>query len=797
MVVAASIDLNTATFTWTPGQPTDTQWEMLFIASETPPATLPDNSTPPTVTGIMAPTYTATTLLQAQIYYVYVRTYCAATDQSVWVPFTKFNTKTCNTADKCNYKFVLTNTDGNTWNNGRMEVTQNGILIATLGANSVNGAPVSVGLCHNIPFKLTWTVAGTAPEEIGISVQNPFLDVIYTKPAGTGTPLTLLYTANTNCTPAPCSKPTGMTAVASATSAMLSWTDNATPPTALFDVYVVLTGGTPPTNDPATTPTFSGVPNPFNLTTFNGQPLTPSTSYTYYVRAVCSGTETSTWTILTPYTFITTPLNDNCANATPVTINPAQACLPANLAPGNTYGATAANFTVTPPLAGAGCGTQTSRDVWYSFVANSTSQTISLSDIVLAPGTPNTFKLNFAVFSGTCDNMTRLLCSNANVAGITNLTVGQTYYIRVYNATETANQSATFNLCIISPPANDECINAAPVTVSTAQTCDPATLVSGSTFGSTASLPVIAAPLANCGQTNNDVWYKFTALASSQTISISNVVPSPIGDNVRLNYTVFSGTCSNLTKLYCSNNYTSIATNLVPGDVYYIRVYTSNNNPLQSATFDLCVSSQPVNDNCLGALPVTVNTGQDCLPVNIVQGNTFGATASLPNPPVTGAGCGQTNNDLWYSFVAGSTQQTITLSSIVPSPATANFALNYTVFSGDCSGLTKLYCSTTNTSNATNLTIGNTYYIRVYIATNTADQSAEFQLCITSPPANDDCANAIDTLVNPTAECNLNSFGNTLGATASTPTITGTACTGTDDDVWFKFTATSGTIHHS
>ncbi|MGK4566384.1 hypothetical protein [Flavobacterium sp. 3HN19-14] len=138
-VPLASITLTGATFSWTPGLPTDTIWEMLIIPGPNPPATLPENTTPPTYTNITTTTYTVNDLSQATIYYAYVRTYCSATDQSVWVPFTKFNTVTCDAADKCNYKFVLTDTGSNGWNNGRMQIRHNGIVIATIGA-SISGA---------------------------------------------------------------------------------------------------------------------------------------------------------------------------------------------------------------------------------------------------------------------------------------------------------------------------------------------------------------------------------------------------------------------------------------------------------------------------------------------------------------------------------------------------------------------------------------------------------------------------------------------------------------------------------
>ncbi|MBK8886894.1 MAG: hypothetical protein IPN46_10235 [Saprospiraceae bacterium] len=44
--------------------------------------------------------------------------------------------------------------------------------------------------------------------------------------------------------------------------------------------------------------------------------------------------------------------------------------------------------------------------------------------------------------------------------------VGQTYYIRVYSFTATTGQMQNFGVCISSPPVNDACTGATPVTVS-------------------------------------------------------------------------------------------------------------------------------------------------------------------------------------------------------------------------------------------------------------------------------------------------------------------------------------------
>lgn len=486
------------------------------------------------------------------------------------------------------------------------------------------------------------------------------------------------------------------------------------------------------------------------------------------------------------------PANDNCANATSVTVNSGQACLPQNNVGGNTFGA-----TNSLALVGTTCGLADD-DVWFKFVATSISATISINDIVANPAQATALKLNYAVFSGSCGALTQLTCSTNGIDNVSGLVIGNTYYVNVYTPANTVGQSATFNICITSPPANDDCINATNIVVNSDQTCLPANNAVGNTFGATQSNPVLVPALAgaNCGPTSKDVWYKFTATSTSHAISLNNVVFTPNNiATLKLNFSVFSGDCNNLTKLYCSAANGINALNLTVGATYYIRVYTTNNTTAQSATFEICITSPPVNDNCINASTVTVNTGQVCDILNNVAGNTLGATASSPalNPAVTGAGCGTAaSNDVWYKFVATNSSVSINLNDVVvtPTPATA-VSLNYAVFSGDCTALTKLYCATTENSNASGLIVGNTYYIRIYLPANIDGQSATFNLCISLPPPNDDCLNAINVPVNLTYDCTQTVTGNTLGATASLPTVTGAGCGTTDDDMWYKFVATS------
>jgi uncharacterized repeat protein (TIGR01451 family) len=137
------------------------------------------------------------------------------------------------------------------------------------------------------------------------------------------------------------------------------------------------------------------------------------------------------------------------------------------------------------------------------------------------------------------------------------------------------------------------------------------------------------------------------------------------------------------------------------------------------------------NDNCINAIPVTVNTGTTCS--SVTTATTTGASQSV-------AGCsGTADDDVWFSFVATNNFHTISATGI-GSPALANPVIE--VFNS-CGG-TSLRCSNTastptETATVYELTIGATYYYRVYSNANGSGQG-NFTTCVTTPaqetPAN-------------------------------------------------------------
>jgi hypothetical protein len=276
-------------------------------------------------------------------------------------------------------------------------------------------------------------------------------------------------------------------------------------------------------------------------------------------------------------------------------------------------------------------------------------------------------------------------------------------------------------------PTNDECINAINVPININTSCN--TFITGTTLGATQSMP-------GCGgAADDDVWYKFTATATSHKITATPAAATNGINDIVLQ--VLYGNCSTLTPLYCidntfgNNSEVETLTGLTIGDVYYIRIH-SNDNLVGQGSFDICINMPtlaPANDDCTTATGLAVNSDNNC--TNTTTGTTVAATESL-------TGCtGNADDDVWYSFVATNASH-----KIIITPAASN-GLNdavFQVFSGTCTALNSLSCvdntvgTTTEEEIISGLIIGNTYYVRVYGFDSSTGQG-EFNICVSTAAA--------------------------------------------------------------
>jgi hypothetical protein len=121
------------------------------------------------------------------------------------------------------------------------------------------------------------------------------------------------------------------------------------------------------------------------------------------------------------------------------------------------------------------------------------------------------------------------------------------------------------------------------------------------------------------------------------------------------------------------------------------------------------------------------------------------------------------------------------------------------VFSGTCGSLASIWCQGNGDSYIplTGLTAGDMYYVRVigYPPFISGTDKTEMGLAVVSDPPHDECAGAIEL---PVVSAGISAYPATplctLGATQSLAACTGDPSS-SDDDVWYRFTAT-GTAHH-
>uniref|UniRef100_UPI002412D00D putative metal-binding motif-containing protein n=1 Tax=Aestuariivivens sediminicola TaxID=2913560 RepID=UPI002412D00D len=121
----------------------------------------------------------------------------------------------------------------------------------------------------------------------------------------------------------------------------------------------------------------------------------------------------------------------------------------------------------------------------------------------------------------------------------------------------------------------------------------------------------------------------------------------------------------------------------------------------------------PANDLCDGAVLVVQETDRmDAASAIGFSGSVVGGAETNKEAEICNSKSANARDDVWYSFVAQTSEVTITLEPL--------FNGRLSLFSGDCSGLTLLECSDITNSFATEevtrsgLTIGTTYYFRVY-----------------------------------------------------------------------------------
>ncbi|MBF6641280.1 choice-of-anchor J domain-containing protein [Flavobacterium sp. J49] len=447
-VTTSTVTSNSVILNWT--QPTNpdnsvaSAWQVLALPCGSP---APAANATGFVDVTSGPPYTLTGLSSSTCYDIYIRAVCSSTDSSIWSGPSTITTQVA--PPVCGGTFVDAGGPANYPGNSDSTVTvcpvnpgdvvtvtftsfnteTNWDALYVFDGNSITSPQIaSTNGAGNVPGGLTGGYWGsTIPGPFTSSSPDGCLTFRF---RSDGAVNLAGWVANVTCNPAPeCQRPNTLTATnITTTSAYLGWSE---PNPAIVQWEVIIL----PLGSPVPSPSATGTIVSTNPALFTG--LDSGTQYTFYVRGICPTSGTSLWS--TGFNFNTLIENDNCDGAIFAPVNSDAVCQ--LVTPGTITGATA---SVAPGIVAPCVGTPDD-DVWFQFIATNAYLNVSLQSVV-----GSTTNLNFAVYSGQCGTLTQVFCST-NLAGVlNNLTVGATYYIRVFSNSATP-QSANFNLCISTP----------------------------------------------------------------------------------------------------------------------------------------------------------------------------------------------------------------------------------------------------------------------------------------------------------------------------------------------------------
>ena len=405
--------------------------------------------------------------------------------------------------------------------------------------------------------------------------------------------------------------------------------------------------------------------------------------------------------------------SDDCSNAIQITPNLSSCVYQAG-----------SSGTATQSLTSCSGGGSADDDVWYYFVANSSSTTITVDPTV-------GYDAVIQLFSGTCASLTSLQCEDVNgvngdeVLTMTSLTVGNSYYLRVYHYA-LGSGTSTFNICItgLAAPLNIDACNAFALPTVT-PSCNFTTYTNLGSAGSSVAAPTNcggSSPPYQGGYSGGDVWFSVVVPASGEldifTLSMD------FSDGAMA---LYSGNCSSLTLVECDDDGTPggglmpyiYRTGLTPGATMYIRVWEYGNN--NNGKFGICVST-PDNDDCNDAQDICDLNGYGGITSSAYTIDRPGNMAGMGEIPPGPFGTGYTgtspvtiDNNSWLKFTASST---IAQLFIQVHYCQYGLGMQMQIFEGvNCTNFVPVsnFLETANsqTVSASGLTIGQDYYIVV------------------------------------------------------------------------------------
>jgi Secretion system C-terminal sorting domain len=409
---------------------------------------------------------------------------------------------------------------------------------------------------------------------------------------------------------------------------------------------------------------------------------------------------------------------------------------------------------------------------WYSYVGTGNALQLDVSS--LSATYSGLFVLDACPSSGpACIASYTSGFSTADFSVTTPaLTLGVTYYIVMSNWSTPYSTQYCIDATIVIPPPPGACSDQTIASLPFNQ-AGMSTAGFGDDYSSTDAC-------ASSYMNGDEYIFDYTP-ASNETINITLTnTGTYVGIFVTDNCPDI-GSCVGSATDFSGNPILSCV-NLTAGITYFFTVSTYP--APQTTAFDIDIQvvgvSPPANDECGGAVNVTVNADLLC-----------GVTTSATTTDATSSGIAAcigsgANDDVWFTFTATSTAHNFDILNITGT--TTDMVLE--IFSGTCPGsLSSAACSDPESSQFSGFTIGTTYFVRIYTYTATSCQSVDFDLCIGTPPpppTNDEPCNALVLAVN-AGSC---SYQTGMLGTSTTVSVGMPApgCGSLGPDVWYQFT---------
>ncbi|MBF6640490.1 fibronectin type III domain-containing protein [Flavobacterium sp. J49] len=390
-------------------------------------------------------------------------------------------------------------------------------------------------------------------------------------------------------------------------------------------------------------------------------------------------------------------------SATTLAANPCSSAATLNCGTINLAGTTVGSSSFTH---NTGC-TMSSYGKWYTFTGDGNLNTIAV--------TTTSFDAELSISRGSCGSLTNIACRDTAINGTETFsftaTLGVTYYVYVAYWLSGDTTTGTFTITRTCTTPFNPCAS-----IPNIASC-------GSTINTTIVAGTGAYGTSACGWTTpgQEQIYTFTptttgnySISQASSFAYIDYQFKPVSSGCNgIGWTCIDDLSGTGNSPYFS---------LTAGTPYYLLLDPESSAGGNVSFILNCPVTPPANDNCSGAIVLTVNPSTTCS--TNTAGTTLGASQSQ-------TGCaGTADDDVWYSFVATTTSHTVTVTPTTLSDAVIQ------AFSGNCGSLVSLDCvddtiSSNESTVLTGLTIGSTYYVRVYSYSSTSGQGT-FSICVTS-----------------------------------------------------------------